>query len=499
MNMKKYNKDMLKERIIPKQQQPELDLAMNIERIYGKYGVKIDAIAESVHGKRICYRIELKGKTTIPSVLKHAKEVQSRLELPLFQVYLNGFTIYLVVSDHKPKYARLPKVLNSHIHKRMEKMKLPYLIGYDALAEPIIVDLAEFPHLLEGGSSGSGKTVGLQILIASIASTKEPSEVNFILIDVGVGDLIPFDKIPHLSCPVIQNHETAHNALIALEAEMKKRIQLKNENPTAFTQMPRLVLVIDEFTDLVTGGGDKDMSMQMADSISSLLRKGRHAKIHLVLATQNPVYRNMKVAMENITARIAFRCAKKNNSETILGAEGAEYLDGEGSLLLKSPQNMGLQRIQGIYINATEIRQLVQELKSRQWRYSMEHKFTLTTPENFPSESKDESYSHLPPVIVAACPTEQDRLFARVLIWAFGQERISTNKLMIEHHLGWSRACNLILELEKLGIVDKPNGKQPRCVWPKSIEDVPSEMVAFMERCGYPPEALICAFEERAR
>lgn len=493
MNMQKYNQEMLKQVFTPKQ--PELELAEDIAKCYSKYGVKIDLVVESVHEKRFCYKVGLKGKTKIQAVLSCAQEVQSRLALPL-QVYVDGINLYIVASPKKIKYDRLPKVLNHHIQNRMEKMELPYLIGYNAMAEPIIVDLAEFPHLLIGGSSGSGKTVGLQVLITSMASTKEPSEVNFIMIDVGVGDLIPFDGIPHLSCPVIQDHETAHSALMVLKAEMEKRIKLRRENPAAFTQVPRLVLVIDEFTELITGGNDKDISTQMADAISSLLRKGRHAKIHVVLAAQNPTYKNMRVALENITARIAFGCAKKNYSETILGAGGAECLDDKGSLLLKSPQKNGLQRLQGIYINPEELQRVVQKLWSRQWRYSMEQKFALTIPEGPPSESKDEAYSRLQPVTVVAGPSEQDRLFAAVMFWTFGQEQISTNLIMNKYNLGWSRARKLVQKLEDLGIVDKGEGRRPRYVRPKSIDDIPDKMMKFMEDCGYPRKTLLCAFEE---
>lgn len=142
---------------------------------------------------------------------------------------------------------------------------------------------------------------------------------------------------------------TATFTLAALNDELERRIELEYADKTSFEQLPRLVLVIDEFPALFVGL-EKAVSKTLTNVISSFLQRGGHAKIHVVLAAQNPTFQNMKVDLGNITARIAFKCAKKNFSEIILGEGGAENLLGRGDLLLRSPRFDGPQRIQGIYI-----------------------------------------------------------------------------------------------------------------------------------------------------
>lgn len=475
------------------------ELGGKIEKMFKRYNVNI-AITDWENLKdRVRYEVKLKGNTRNADISARTLDIGSRLKLPLFQVLVEKFTVYIVASNQEVENPRLPKILdNSAYEKTFEKKKLPYIVGHDTMGQVVIVDLVNFPHLLIGGSTNSGKSVGLQSLITSIAYNKSPSEANFILIDIGAGDLMAFEGIPHLSCPVVRDHDTVCNTLTALKDEMERRIKLEYTNADEFKRLPRLVLVIDEFPALFNGGIDKSTSRTLVDTISSLLQRGRHAKIHLVLAAQNPTFHNMKVDLGNITARIAFKCAKKNFSETILDEGGAENLLGQGNLLLKSPQNSSLQWVQGIYIKPKELRQIVQEIKGQILFNSTDDKFRLDISAN-PSENCMNDIAIGPPVQPAnvAGPSAQESLLAAVMFWAFGQGHLSTNMLMREYHLGWNRAADLVQQLEKLGIVDKLNGKQSRYVRPKSINDLPDEMVKFMEYCDYPRDSIICAFQER--
>lgn len=473
------------------------ELGEKIEKLYKRFNVNLDIVDWKILRDRVRYEVRLKSNTRNANIAARALDVQSRLKLPLFQVVVEGFNVYIVASDQEVKYPRLPKILDSSAYEgTLEKMKLPYIVGHDTVGEVVIVDLAKFPHLLIGGSTNSGKSVGLRSLITSIAYNKSPSEVNFILIDVGAGDLMIFEGMPHLSCPVMRDLANACNTLSAIKTEMERRNGLEYTDPVEFKQLPRLVLVIDEFPALFNGGIDKKTSKTLVDTISSLLQRGRHAKIHLVLAAQNPTFHNMKVDLGNITARIAFKCARKNFSETILDVGGAENLLSQGSLLLKSPQSNGLQWIQGIYAKPKELRQLLQEAKS-QFPCSTDYQFTLIVPANT-TESHMGGLGTLPmqPAAVAS-PSAQESLLAAVMFWALSQEHLSTNMLMREYHLGWNRAASLVQQLEELGIVDRLNGKQARYVRPRSIQDLSDEMVKFMEYCDYPRDSLIYAFQER--
>lgn len=486
-----------------KKKLPKVDAYAHSEEAvkeFKKFKDNIEIPDWDFYGNLVLYKVKLKGNTRQADIFDHVSDVRSRLRLPLFQVYKEGFDLYIAASEEDIKYPRLPKVLNSVAYKeKSDQMNLPCIVGHNVLGQPAIVDLSTFPHLLLGGSTNSGKSVALQAEITCIAISKPPSKVNFVLIDVGAGDLLGFDGIPHLSCPVVRDYETAYRTLAAVKAEMERRVHLEHTNPDEFKKLPRLVLVIDEFPALFMGLDNKKILQQMRNDVSSLLQRGRHAKIHLILAAQNPTVNNMKVDLGNITARIAFRCAKQNFSETILGKSGAENLTGPGSLLLKSPQSDDLQQLQGIYIKPKEIRQIVNELKSRQYSYKeMDQKFNLTIPSDPQEETKDKQYPRLQSLrAVASGPSEHELQLAAVIFWAFGKNHISTNLLMAEHHLGWNKAANLVRKLEQLGIVGPPNGKQPRTVRPKRIDDISDELVEFMECCDYPKESLACAFQER--
>lgn len=475
-------------------------LSEEVVKEFKKFKDNIEIPDWDFYGNLVLYKVKLKGNTRQADIFDHVSDVQSRLRLPLFQVYKEGFDLCIAASEENIKYPRLLKVLNSATYKeKSDQMNLPCIVGHNVLGQPAIVDLSTFPHLLLGGSTNSGKSVALQAEITCIVVSKPPSKVNFVLIDVGAGDLLGFDGIPHLSCPVVRDHETAYRTIAAVKAEMVRRIQLECTSPDEFKKFPRLVLVIDEFPALFMGLDNKKILQQIKNDVSSLLQRGRHAKIHLILAAQNPTFNNMKVDLGNITARIAFRCAKQNFSETILGKSGAENLTGPGSLFLKSPQSDDLQQLQGIYIKPKEIRQIVNEIKSHQYTYKeVDRKFNLIIPSDSQEEAEDKPYFRLQPIrVVASGPSEQELFLASVIFWAFGKDHISTNLLMVEHHLGWNKAANLVRQLEQLGIVSQPNGKQPRTVWPKCIDDIPDRLVEFMECCDYPKESLACAFQNR--
>ena len=365
------------------------------------------------------------------------------------------------------------------------------MVGYDVLGGVITEDLSQCPHLLLGGSTNSGKSVGLQSLITSIAYTKSPSQANFVLIDVGGKDLLVFEKLPHLSHPVVQDRATAIRVLAALTAEMERRIELKRIQVPPFQRLSRLVVVIDEFPALFTGI-DKTEAQMLIANISNLLQRGRHAQIHLVLAAQNPTFHNMKIDLGNITARIAFKCAKKNFSEVILGESGAEKLLGRGDMLLKTPAH-DLRRIQGSYATEGEFAKLTKQIS---WRYASEKNmvFSLKIPDDDLTGSAQIWGKNLSCSVVRKRPSEEDRLLASVIMWTLEHDSISANMLMATFHLGWNKAAKLIQRLEKLGIVDRLEGKLPREVIPDSPRDIPAELMEFLEANGYSESDILVAF-----
>jgi len=473
-------------------------LSSDIEKTFKKFGVNILISEWTYHKDRVRYEVQMKGRTRVDDIVAHASDVQIRLKLPIFQVTVENFTPYIVVSDHPVEYPHFLKTMDSTACEDMlQGQELPYLVGHDITGQPVVVDLAKLPHLLIGGSTFSGKTVGLQALIASCIYNVLPDHVNFILIDVGASDLMAFEGIPHLSCPVVKDHDTAYIAIIALKAEMERRIKLEYASPAEYKQLPRLVLVIDELPALLNGGLDKDRVKRLTNAISSLLQRGRHAKIHLVLSAQNPTYQNVKIDLSNITARIAFKCAKQNFSETILDEGGAENLSEKGSLLLKSPQSDGIQWIQGIYIRPKDIQNIIRQFTSPLSEHDIKRKFNLTIATQSATDTKYDLQSYLHPIEPVVGPSNKDLLLATVIFWAFGRDYVSTNGVMVAHHLGWNKAANLIKKLEELGIADKMDGKKPRRVRPKTIDDLSDELLEFMVLCDYPRNSIADVFQER--
>lgn len=458
------------------------ELGERIEKGFGRYSVSISIPGFFFKSGRFIFPVKLKGNTREAHLQARMADVQLKLKIPVFQMIKRNFGIFLVASDQEIVYDHLPEVLSdSACKQKMGEMQLPYIVGYDSVGEPVIIDLCEQPHLLLGGSSNSGKTTGLQSLIVSIASSKSPRQVNFVLIDVGATNLMPFNGIPHLSCPIVRDRNTACQVLTLLKKEMEKRIELQIEDANKYEKISRLVLVVDEFSALFTGLDDKQMSKVMVDSVSSLLQRGRHAKIHVVLAAQNPTFQNMRVDLGNITARVAFKCARKNFSETILGEGGAENLAGQGDMYFKSPQYDGLRRIQGVYISPEELQKTVFRIQNP-WRLMRgpDLRFIIRKSDLMHDPVEDDS-------LTGSLPKKRnadDKKFAKVVLWVLGQDSISCNMIQKVFKLGWNRANGFIERLNSMGVVDDLDTKLPRSVIPQYIEEVPEAVMEILLHNG---------------
>jgi len=452
------------------------DLGDKIVKALEKFGHTIDITQCWMPPGRIIFHIKMKGKTRWEQVRKCLPDVEDRVKQKL-DVYKREHRFYLVSTDPQITYDHLPVLLGkAEVQERIGKCTLPWIVGYNFMGFPIVIDLAKVPHLLIGGSSSSGKTVGIKSLITCLAM-RSPAHINFIIIDVGTTDLTVFEELPHNACPIVRDRDTAYLVLAALRAEMERRIKLEVANPRAFKALPHLVLVIDEFPALFMGMDSKMMSKAISETISSLLQRGRHAKIHVILAAQNPTIQNMKVDLGNITTRIAFRCAKKNFSEVILGEGGAENLSGPGALLLKAPIYDSPQQLQGVFITPKEVRQLVQRIRKSLYPVTT-NKFVLPIPE------KRLLPTALSAVADNTSPTADELLLAQVVAWAVEKEEISANLLMNNFKVGWNRATRYMRRLEDWNLVDRPDGKQARRVHFTSTDNFPEDLLMFMERCG---------------
>ncbi len=249
--------------------------------------------------------------------------------------------------------------------KISSKGGLPIALGEDTGGNPVVTDLASLPHLLIAGATGSGKSVCLNSIVASLLFTKPPDQLRIVMVDPKRVELTPFNGIPHLISPVIVDVEEVNPTLRALIAEMLRRYKLMEEcgtrnisgyNAKAKEPMPYLVLIVDELADLMMMGG-----FEMEQNLVRLAQLGRAIGIHLVLATQRPSVNVVTGLLKaNVPARVAFAVASQVDSRVILDTIGAEKLLGRGDMLLLSNDSPKPKRVQGALVYDEEIDRVVE-------------------------------------------------------------------------------------------------------------------------------------------
>ena len=353
-------------------------------------------------------------------VFGRAPDIKTALGLHLFQPFKEGDEIRLVVSDSPTPQNSLWNMLISRTF-RSSKMWLPIAIGYDMMCRMVFGDLGQMPHAMYAGATRSGKSVGLICLILSLAM-QAVCKVNLILFDVGANTMAPFEGLSHLAHPIVKDTEEGIYVIAALVAEMERRIKLSFDE---LRRLPAIACVIDEYVSFIANIGNKKLSHKVANDISNLLRRGRHAKIHVVLATQDPTIKNMRVDVGNITARMAFRCAKYHNSITILGEGGAENLPGKGAMLYKSNEYPDPVYLQGAYMSPEDVKRLLDRIKSA--NHDSSNKFVI--PELDAPQTTDEADFTLcaaaEMVMVQTAEAAADKELADIILWVLGQDTVS--------------------------------------------------------------------------
>ncbi|MEK7285993.1 MAG: DNA translocase FtsK 4TM domain-containing protein [Nitrospirota bacterium] len=370
--------------------------------------------------------------------------------------------------------------------------KLRLSFGKDIFGTPVAADMAEMPHLLMAGSTGSGKSVGLNSMILSILFSAKPTEVKLLLIDPKMLELSLYEDIPHLISPVITRPKAASEALRKMVIEMQRRYELLAEmgvrninaynklfdNPPVvrppksqslfnatseedstlpaiamppLARLPYIVVCIDELADLMVVA-----SRDVEESIGRLAQMARAAGIHLILATQRPSVDVLTgVIKANFPARIAYAVISKTDSRTILDANGAEQLLGKGDMLYMSGGK--LLRIHGAYVSEEEVKRVVSFIKE-QAKPHYEQIFSLSedsTAEGgtFNSDVRDELYET-----------------ARDLVLTTGQA--SASFIQRRMRVGYPRAAHLVEMMEADGVVGPAIGSKPREILLKRNPDV---------------------------
>ena len=346
------------------------------------------------------------------------------------------------------------------------KYNLCAALGKDIMGTSKACDLAKMPHLLVAGSTGSGKSVCINGIIASLLMRYKPNEVKLVLVDPKKVELTNYEGIPHLLCPVVSDPKKASLTLQKVVSEMDKRFQTFSEkvvkNITGYNdyiekenkrhpeknlqKMPYIVVIIDELADLMLVA-----SKEVEDSITRITQLARAAGIHLIVATQRPSTDVITgLIKNNIPSRISFAVSSQIDSRTILDQPGAEKLLGKGDMLYFPMGESSPTRIQGSFINDNEIERLIRYCKSQA---------TVKYNEEFSNLSASSSSSGSGN---SMSNDTDDDAYNDVVEFAISTGKISASLIQRRFRFGYNRAARMMDLLESRGIVGPQNGSKPR-------------------------------------
>ena len=343
-----------------------------------------------------------------------------------------------------------------------KKMAVPVVLGKDIQGETQIIDLAKTPHLLIAGSTGAGKSVCVNSMILSILYKRSPNEVKMILIDPKIVELKLYNDIPHLLTPVITEPKRAMQSLQYCLCEMERRYALLDhlgvrdissynkkivEKGVIAEKLPYLIVIIDEFADLMATTGK-----QLEGVLARLAAMSRAVGIHLVLATQRPSIDVITGLIKaNIPSRIAFMVASKMDSRIIIDQVGAEKLLGKGDMLYASATDPFPVRIQGTFVSDQEVEDVVTEVKA--WGEP-----EYIDDEIFVDDDDEDDGENMS--LFSA--DGDDPLYEKALEIVVQTGKASASYIQRKLKIGYNRAARLVEEMEARGIVGPANGSKPR-------------------------------------
>jgi DNA segregation ATPase FtsK/SpoIIIE, S-DNA-T family len=372
-------------------------------------------------------------------------------------------TVGIEIPNEVRETIYLREIIESDTFKKAPS-RLTLALGKTVNGETYFTDLATMPHLLIAGSTGTGKSVGLNCMIASILYKATPGEVRMILIDPKRLELGVYEDIPHLLTPVVTDPKIAANVLKWAVTEMEKRIRMlasegvrnieqfnniiRAERPAAaagaeaedLKPLHYIVIIIDELADLMMVS-----SHEVEESITRLAQMARAVGIHLILATQRPSVDVLTGLIKaNFPSRISFRVAARVDSRTILDSIGAEHLLGKGDMLFLPPGSARLTRIHGAFVTEQEIARLTSYLRKTG------------------KPTYDDSVGKIERATEAAEVDERDDLFDEAVRFVVQSGQASTSMLQRRFRIGFSRAGRLVDVMERDGIVGPADGSKPR-------------------------------------
>jgi DNA segregation ATPase FtsK/SpoIIIE, S-DNA-T family len=452
-----------------------------LEEKLADFGVSVEVV--EVNPGPVITRFEIKPApgvkvSKISNLAKDLARSLAVLSVRVVEVIPGKSVVGIEIPNEEREMVRLSEVLNARVFQDSSSA-LTLALGNDIGGNPMVANLAKMPHLLVAGTTGSGKSVGVNAMILSMLLKATPEEVRFIMVDPKMLELSIYDGIPHLLAPVVTDMKDAANALRWCVAEMERRYRLlaslgvrnlagynrkvrdaaaageplldptwkpdeyladdEQERPELET-LPFIVVVIDEFADMMMIVGKK-----VEELIARIAQKARAAGIHLILATQRPSVDVITGLIKaNIPTRMSFQVSSKIDSRTVLDQGGAEQLLGHGDMLYLPPGSGLPVRVHGAFVDDDEVHRVVSAWKARGEPVYVDDVLNGAEGENLPG---------VPNLSEGGGDSEGDALFDEAVAFVTEGRRVSISSVQRKFKIGYNRAANLVDAMEASGVV----------------------------------------------
>ncbi len=452
----------------------------------------IDITVEAINPGPVITRFEVQPApgvkvSRISNLVKDLARSLAVSSVRIVEVIPGKTVIGIEIPNEKKALIQLGQVLSSSEFDNA-RSPISLALGHDIGGNPVVVDLSKMPHLLVAGTTGSGKSVGINAMILSILFKSSPKNVRLIMIDPKMLELSVYDGIPHLLTPVITDMKDAANGLRWCVAEMERRYRLmsalgvrnlagfnkkvtdaaKAGNPIEdplwkpdplidedeqkaedLEELPMIVVVVDELADMMMVVGKK-----VEELIARIAQKARAAGIHLILATQRPSVDVLTGLIKaNIPTRISFMVQSKVDSRTILGEGGAEQLLGHGDMLFMPPGGGVPQRVHGAFVDDDEVHRVVADWKSRGEPHYIESITSDSAGDNVPGLASGGD---------GEGGEEDDELYDEAVRFVTETRKASISAVQRKLRIGYNRAARMIEAMEMAGVVSEMNANGSR-------------------------------------
>ena len=418
-----------------------------LENVFADFNIEIKVVNVRLGPVVTLFEILPSAGTKINTIINLAGDISRSMGVGAVRVAQIYGTQYLGVEvpNSNREKVTIKELLSDHNFKNTVH-KIPICIGKDISGNIEVIDLSKTPHLLVAGTTGSGKSVFINTLLASLLYKFSPEDLRLILIDPKMLELSVYNDIAHLLTPVVTEPKKAIIALKWVCKEMERRYSLMNEentrslegyNQKSIEKLPYIVVFIDEMADLMMTAGK-----EVEHYVQRLAQMARACGIHLVMATQRPSVDIITGSIKaNFPSRISFQVASKYDSRTVLGESGAEQLLGNGDMLM-SKNGASLIRYQSAFISDNEVNKLIKEIKNSQKVQYLEELDEIIKNNNEGIDTLSD---------------EDEELISKCINLIQSTNKASTSFLQRNFQIGYNKAARIMEALEQRGVVSPPN------------------------------------------